>query len=150
MFFEAPGTSKVSRNRSGEAPRGFVQPAKVALNSQVAPKLRFRALKWLRSVGNQRESAPQPRLKSGQAANAINASSNVIRSPLSIYIYLSIYLSVCLSFSPCFLFVFFFTLFFCSFCFSSLFVFEQFELTPFSFVYICMHVRHWQYGIQRK
>ena len=103
LVFEAPGASKVSRNRSGEAQRGFVQPAKVALISPVAPKLRFRALKWLRSVGNQRASAelsgPQPPLKSGQAANAIKASSNVIRSPLSIPIYLSIYQSISLSLS---------------------------------------------------
>ena len=47
LVLEAPGASKVSRNRSREAPRGFVQPAKVALNSQVAPKVLFGGLKWL-------------------------------------------------------------------------------------------------------
>jgi|OM-RGC.v1.029463453 hypothetical protein len=47
LVLEAPGASNVSRNRSREAPRGFVQPAKVALKSQVAPKVLFGGLKWL-------------------------------------------------------------------------------------------------------
>ena len=46
VVLEAPGVSKVSQNRSREAPRGFVQPAKVALKSQVAPKVLFGGFKW--------------------------------------------------------------------------------------------------------
>ena len=48
LVSEAPGASKVSRNRSREAPRGFVQLAKVAFKSQVAPKVLFGRFKWLR------------------------------------------------------------------------------------------------------
>ena len=47
LVLEAPEASKVSRNRAREAPRGFVQLAKVAFKSQVAPKLLFERFKWL-------------------------------------------------------------------------------------------------------
>ena len=45
LVLEAPGALKVSRNWCRDAPRGFLQPAKVALNSQVAPKVLFGRLK---------------------------------------------------------------------------------------------------------